>query len=99
MSRISSWQEASTDSSNQKRLGFVAGVVAKTKCASFERILFRATRGNMYFKQSPWADFVTDPASGDLVMLLYISIKCFGHCGITIFFLGDNDGITFDSNR
>jgi len=71
-----SWrQEASTNSPNQSRLGFVTGVVVKTKCASFERILFRATRGNMYLKQSPWADFVADPASGDQVMFQYISIS------------------------
>ncbi|KAG0578798.1 hypothetical protein KC19_4G050300 [Ceratodon purpureus] len=59
--------EASTDPSKQTRLGFIAGLVVKSKCASFERILFRATRGNMYLKQSPFADFVADPASGDQI--------------------------------
>lgn len=96
---MSSWQEASTDSSNQAGLGFIAGVVIKTKCASFERILFRATRGNMYLKQSPWADFVADPVSGDQVMFLYISIKWFSPCGTTIFFFGSDDAFTCDSNR
>lgn len=99
MSRMSSWQEASTDSSNQSRLGFIAGVVTKTKCASFERILFRATRGNMYLKQSPWADFVADPASGDQVIFLFTSIEWFSKCVITIFFFGSTCAFTCDSNR
>ena len=34
---------------SQARLGFVAGVIEVTKLQPFERMLFRATRGNVYF--------------------------------------------------
>ena len=33
------------------RLGFVAGVIPQEKVSAFERVLFRATRGNMFLKQ------------------------------------------------
>lgn len=33
------------------RLGFVAGVIPQEKLSAFERVLFRATRGNMFLKQ------------------------------------------------
>lgn len=48
------------------RLGFVAGLVETTKMQNFERILFRATRGNMFLKQSE-VGTVRDPATGDNV--------------------------------
>ena len=32
------------------RLGFIAGTILEDKKMSFERILFRATRGNMFLK-------------------------------------------------
>lgn len=32
------------------QLGFVTGLVLTEKAASFERVLFRATRGNMFLK-------------------------------------------------
>eukprot|EP00475_Leptophrys_vorax_P011349 TRINITY_DN17861_c0_g1_i3.p1 TRINITY_DN17861_c0_g1~~TRINITY_DN17861_c0_g1_i3.p1 ORF type:complete len:781 (-),score=105.21 TRINITY_DN17861_c0_g1_i3:124-2148(-) len=49
------------------RLGFVTGLVPKLKASTFERILFRATRGNMYLKQEELEEPVIDPASGDEV--------------------------------
>ena len=33
------------------RLGSVAGVIPQEKISAFERVLFRATRGNMLLKQ------------------------------------------------
>lgn len=56
-----------TEPSKQARLGFISGVVPKAKAASFERILFRATRGNMFLKQAPVEDSVIDPATGEKV--------------------------------
>eukprot|EP00898_Chlorokybus_atmophyticus_P007673 jgi/Chlat1/7907/Chrsp68S07349 len=47
------------------RLGFVAGVIAQDKLLSFERVLFRATRGNMFLKQAPIEGMVVDPHTGD----------------------------------
>ncbi|CAA7391972.1 unnamed protein product [Spirodela intermedia] len=58
-------QEISTDLSKQIKLGFVSGLVPKEKSMAFERILFRATRGNMFLKQSLVEDPVTDPVSGE----------------------------------
>jgi len=56
-----------TEPSKQARLGFISGVVPRAKAASFERILFRATRGNMFLRQAPIEDVVVDPATGEKV--------------------------------
>ena len=60
-------QEMQTEPAKQGRLGFISGVVPKVKAASFERILFRATRGNMFLKQAPVDEAVIDPATGEKV--------------------------------
>jgi V-type H+-transporting ATPase subunit a len=60
-------QEMQTEPAKQARLGFISGVVPKAKAASFERILFRATRGNMFLKQAPIEEAVIDPATGEKV--------------------------------
>jgi len=46
------------------RLGFVAGVIPQEKISAFERVLFRATRGNMFLKQAAVGS-VVDPSSGE----------------------------------
>uniref|UniRef100_A0A7S3QLW0 V-type proton ATPase subunit a n=1 Tax=Dunaliella tertiolecta TaxID=3047 RepID=A0A7S3QLW0_DUNTE len=46
------------------RLGFVAGLIQQEKLTSFERLLFRATRGNMFLKSAP-VGRIQDPASGE----------------------------------
>lgn len=46
------------------RLGFVAGVIPQEKISAFERVLFRATRGNMFLKQSA-VGAVVDPTSAE----------------------------------
>lgn len=45
------------------RLGFTAGTIEMENLNAFEKLLFRATRGNMYLR---YADVgtVTDPNSG-----------------------------------
>lgn len=60
-------QEMQTEPSKQARLGFITGVIPKIKAASFERILFRATRGNMFLKQASIEDAVVDPATGEKI--------------------------------
>ncbi|XP_010918985.1 V-type proton ATPase subunit a3 isoform X2 [Elaeis guineensis] len=60
-------QEMLADPSKQVKLGFVSGLVPKEKAMAFERILFRATRGNMFLKQVAIDDPVTDPVSGEKV--------------------------------
>ncbi|XP_044509141.1 V-type proton ATPase subunit a2-like [Mangifera indica] len=55
------------DPSKQVKLGFLAGLVPREKSMAFERILFRATRGNAFLKQVAVEDPVIDPASGEKV--------------------------------
>ncbi|KAK0583377.1 hypothetical protein LWI29_036305 [Acer saccharum] len=57
-------QEKFTDQSKQVKLGFIAGLVAREKSMAFERILFRATRGNVFLKQAEVEEPVIDPVSG-----------------------------------
>ena len=55
------------DPSKQVNLGYISGLVAREKSMAFERILFRATRGNVFLKQSVLENAVVDPVSGDEV--------------------------------
>ncbi len=48
------------------RLGFVAGMIAEDKLHSFERLLFRATRGNMFLKSAS-VGTVVDPTTTEKV--------------------------------
>ena len=50
------------------RLGFITGVVPSERAEAFERVLFRATRGNMFLKQAPIDGKMEDPATGDKVL-------------------------------
>ncbi|KAM0942870.1 hypothetical protein DsansV1_C14g0131951 [Dioscorea sansibarensis] len=56
-----------SDPSKQVKLGFMCGLVPKEKSMAFERILFRATRGNVFLKQVQIDEPVTDPVSGEKV--------------------------------
>ncbi|XP_020214262.1 V-type proton ATPase subunit a3 [Cajanus cajan] len=49
----------------QVKLGFLAGLVPREKSMVFERILFRATRGNVFLRQATVEEPVIDPVSGD----------------------------------
>lgn len=60
-------QEAPAELSKQVRLGFICGLVPKAKVIQFERILYRATRGNMLFKHVAVEEHVKDPALGEMV--------------------------------
>ncbi|OAY37264.1 V-type proton ATPase subunit a3 [Manihot esculenta] len=60
-------QEISTDSSKQVKLGFLSGLVPKEKSLAFERIIFRATRGNVYIRQAAIQEPVIDPVSGEKI--------------------------------
>uniref|UniRef100_A0A0D3HBT3 V-type proton ATPase subunit a n=2 Tax=Oryza barthii TaxID=65489 RepID=A0A0D3HBT3_9ORYZ len=61
-------KEMVTDPSKQVKLGSLSGLVPKEKAMAFERILFRATRGNMFLRQEPVDETVTDPLSGEKVI-------------------------------
>ncbi|XAR72783.1 hypothetical protein NMG60_11019541 [Bertholletia excelsa] len=60
-------QEMITDPSKQVKLGFLTGLVPREKSMAFERIIFRATRGNVFLKQAVLDGPVTDPVSGEKV--------------------------------
>lgn len=63
-------KELSADPSKQVKLGFLTGLVPREKSMAFERILFRATRGNVFLKQAVLEDPVTDPISGEKVITI-----------------------------
>lgn len=62
-------QESTTYSSKQIKLGFTSGLVPREKSIPFERVLFRATRGNVFLKQAVVEHPVLDPLSGEKVIL------------------------------
>ncbi len=51
--------------SKQSRLGFVAGLIQTQKMGSFERLLFRATRGNMFMRSTD-VGVVQDPSTTEM---------------------------------
>ncbi|MFS7998565.1 putative V-type ATPase, V0 complex, 116kDa subunit family [Helianthus anomalus] len=65
-------QESKTDQGKQVKLGLLAGLVPKAKAIAFERILFRATRGNVFLKQAALVEAVGDPSSGEKVNDIFI---------------------------
>ncbi|XP_034075794.1 V-type proton ATPase 116 kDa subunit a isoform X1 [Gymnodraco acuticeps] len=49
------------------RLGFVAGVVGRERLPTFERMLWRVCRGNVFLRQAEIEDPMEDPSTGDQV--------------------------------
>ncbi|KAG1337986.1 V-type proton ATPase subunit a1 [Cocos nucifera] len=60
-------QETPPEMSNKAGLRFISGIICKSKALIFERMLFRTTRGNMFFNQAPAGEHVMDLASGEMV--------------------------------
>ncbi|KAL1190258.1 V-type proton ATPase subunit a3 [Cardamine amara subsp. amara] len=58
-------EKKSIDSTKQVKLGFLTGLVPRDKSMVFERILFRATRGNIFIRQTVIEEPVIDPNSGE----------------------------------
>ncbi|KAJ8450917.1 hypothetical protein Cgig2_032542 [Carnegiea gigantea] len=67
-------QDKSADTSKQVQLGFLTGLVPRDKSMAFERISFRATRGNVFVRQASVENPVIDPASGDKVEIYILSV-------------------------
>ncbi|KAJ3453128.1 hypothetical protein MRS44_018783 [Fusarium solani] len=49
------------------KIDFVAGVISRDRVATFERILWRTLRGNLYMKQSEIPEPLTDPTNNEAV--------------------------------
>ncbi|KAK1160288.1 V-type proton ATPase 116 kDa subunit a isoform X1 [Acipenser oxyrinchus oxyrinchus] len=49
------------------RLGFVAGVINRERIPTFERMMWRVCRGNVFLRQADIEDPLEDPATGDQV--------------------------------
>ncbi|CAL5388143.1 unnamed protein product [Camellia sinensis] len=60
-------QEMRHEPSNQSGLRFISGIISKSKLLWFERMLFRATRGNMLFNQAPADEPILDPVTTEMV--------------------------------
>ncbi|KAF3438721.1 hypothetical protein FNV43_RR21485 [Rhamnella rubrinervis] len=60
-------QEMRPGRSDQSGLRFISGIICKSKVLRFERMLFRATRGNMLFNQAPADEQIMDPLSTEMV--------------------------------
>jgi len=52
---------------NLSNLGFVAGVITRDKINSFERLLWRACRGNVFFKQAEIEEDLEDPGTNEII--------------------------------
>lgn len=63
---------------NQSGLRFISGIICKSKALRFERMLFRATRGNMLFNQAPVDEQIMDPLCTEMVILLHYLIYYVG---------------------
>ena len=58
---------------------FVSGVITRDKISNFERVMWRACHGNVFFKYADIVDLLEDPTSGEMIY------KCVFH----VFFQGE----------
>lgn len=61
-------QEDGTSAPGGLQLGFVAGVILRERLPAFERMLWRACRGNVFLRQAEIEDALEDPGTGDEVL-------------------------------
>ena len=64
------------------QLGFVAGVILRERLPAFEKMLWRACRGNVFLRVAEIEDPLEDPLAGDEVLKSVF----------VIFFQGENVG-------
>ncbi|XP_028757067.1 V-type proton ATPase subunit a1-like [Neltuma alba] len=60
-------KEMKPGSSYQSGLRFISGIICKSKVLRFERMLFRATRGNLLFNQAATDELIEDPVSNEKI--------------------------------
>lgn len=61
-------KEMRPGTSEQSGLNYISGIICQTKILMFERMLFRATRGNMLFNQATANEGVMDPVTSEMVL-------------------------------
>ena len=66
------------------QLGFVAGVILRERLPAFEKMLWRACRGNVFLRQAEIEDPLEDPQAGDQV---FKSVFVIFFQGTTIIFI------------
>ena len=59
-------QRLITEDRSGSALTFVTGVILRSKMATFERVLWRAMRGNLFVRQEPIDENIRDPATGEI---------------------------------
>lgn len=69
------FQEMRPETMEHSRVRFISGIICKSKVQIFERMLFRATRGNMLFNQAPAGEDIVDPATSESVPTFFSKIK------------------------
>ncbi|KAK6926846.1 V-type ATPase, V0 complex, 116kDa subunit family [Dillenia turbinata] len=60
-------QELQAGPPSHSGVRFISGIICKSKVLRFERMLFRATRGNMLFNQTSADEDIMDPVSSEWV--------------------------------
>lgn len=78
-------QEMRPGPSNQSGLSFISGIIIRSKVLMFERMLFRATRGNMHFSQAPADEKILDPVSTEMVIFFRSAIISFFSSSCNLF--------------
>lgn len=62
-----SGEDTNLQQGQSRRLGFVAGMVLREKVPAFERLLWRACRGNVFLRLAETDSKLEDPVTGDRV--------------------------------
>ncbi|OZJ03733.1 hypothetical protein BZG36_04149 [Bifiguratus adelaidae] len=60
-------QQATIESSQRLNIGYVTGVIARNRLQTFERVLWRSLRGNLYMNTADIDEPIVDPATDELV--------------------------------
>ena len=66
------------------QLGFVAGVILRERLPAFEKMLWRACRGNVFLRVAEIEDALEDPVAGDEVLKSVFVIFFQGKCLIKL---------------
>eukprot|EP00127_Corallochytrium_limacisporum_P003746 Clim_evm78s152 gene=Clim_evmTU78s152 len=59
-------EETALGGAPSRRLGFVTGVLERERMVAFERVLWRACRGNVFLRQAEIEDLLPNPSTGEM---------------------------------